>query len=268
MSGRDDSREAASGALGQDPAREPCFVVARSESEMVEIEDFTSAASRRERLHRHMNNEIGSMEIAAQCLVDFPQAPWELQMQLARQTFDESRHVEGLYGRLRALGGYKGEFPVFNFEWRVTSVLDSIEARLAIQNRTFEAGQMDLLAGLAKMWRDGGDDETAALLESILADEVSHVRFANRWIRRLAQDDGRVLLKVARAVRFLEQANAEGYVGAAAGRKDHVTSKRLRLGTNVADRRNAEFSEQEIGEILRQAGMGALTGSVAGEQQR
>jgi uncharacterized ferritin-like protein (DUF455 family) len=254
--------------LPPDPAREACFTVARSEAEMVEIEDFASAESRRERLHRHMNNEIGSMEIAAQCLVDFPQAPWELQMQLARQTFDESRHVEGLYRRLRAVGGYKGEFPIFNFEWRVTSALESLEARLAIQNRTFEAGQMDLLAGLSGMWRDGGDTETAELLESILADEVGHVRFANRWIRKLAREDGRVLLKVALAVRFLEQANAAGYADAIPGRRDSVTAKRLRLGTNVEDRRNAEFSEEEIGEILRQAGMGSLTGKVGDDRQK
>lgn len=253
--------------LHSDPAREACFTVAHSEAEMVEIEDFGSADSRRERLHRHMNNEIGSMEIAAQCLVDFPQAPWDLQMQLARQTFDESRHVEGLHRRLRAIGGYKGEFPIFNFEWRVTKPLDSIEARLAIQNRTFEAGQMDLLAGLSGMWRDAGDGETAELLESILADEVGHVRFANRWIRKLAREDGRVLLKVALAVRFLEQANAAGYADAKPGRQDSVTAKRLRLGTNVADRRNAEFSEAEIGEILRQAGMGALSAKAASEGQ-
>ena len=90
-------------SLCADPAREPCFVVAEHESGMVEFDDFSTAAGRRERLHRHMNNEIGALEIAAQCLVDFPEAPWDLQMQLARQASDESRHVEGLCRRLRAL---------------------------------------------------------------------------------------------------------------------------------------------------------------------
>jgi len=245
-------------SLCADPAREACFRVAKTEAEMAEFDDFSSAEGRRERLHRHMNNEIGAMEIAAQCLVDFPDAPWDLQLQLARQTSDEGRHVEGLYRRLRALGGRKGEFPIFNFEWCVTNTQDTLAARLAIQNRTFEAGQMDLLGTLHKLWRAVGDEETAELLESILADEVNHVRFANRWIRKLAQEDGRVLLKIALAIRFLAEANAAGYTTGSRGQQEKDARNHARMGTNVEDRRSAEFSEDEIAEILRQSGMSAF----------
>jgi uncharacterized ferritin-like protein (DUF455 family) len=241
-----------------DPAREACFTVAAHESEMREFDDFSTAEGRRERLHRHMNNEVGSLEIAAQCLVDFPDAPWELQLQLARQAADESRHVEGLHRRLHELGGRKGEFPIFNFEWSVTNTQDTIAARLAIQNRTFEAGQMDLLGGLRKSWREAGDMRTADLLESILADEVNHVRFANRWIRRLAAEDGRVLLKVAMAIHFLAEANAAGLSEAPIGREEKTSANHSRMGTNVEDRRSAEFSEEEIAEILQQAGMSSF----------
>jgi bacterioferritin (cytochrome b1) len=238
-----------------DPAREPCFTVAKDGSGMIEFADGLSPDARRERLHRHMNNEIGSMEMAAQSLVDFPDAPWELRMQLARQTNDESRHVEGLLQRLEAVGGYKGEFPVSNYEWTVTIVQDTLVARLALQNRTFEAGQMDLLGTLRKQWRDAGDIVTADLLDAILADEVNHVRFANRWIRQLAQQDPRVLLKVAMAVRFLADANA---ISGGGGSGEAAFEKHVRMGVNVDDRRNAEFSDAEINEILRQHGMTAL----------
>jgi len=245
-------------ALCADPAREACFTVARTESEMVEIDDFASPVGRRERLHRHMNNEVGAIEIAAQCLVDFPDAPWEAQLQLARQVFDESRHVEGLYRRLRAVGGFKGEFPIFNFEWCVTNTQDSLPARLAIQNRTFEAGQMDLLGALRKIWRAAGDDETAELLEAILADEVNHVRFANRLIRAAAKSDGRVLLKVALAIRFLAEANAAARALDGPLPQDKSTLNHAGTGINVEDRRNAEFSDDEIAEILRQSGMASF----------
>jgi len=245
-------------SLCMDPAREPCFRVVQRDSEMAQFEDEMCAEARREKMHRHMNNEIGSIEIAAQCLVDFPDAPWDLRMELARQTYDECRHVEGLHRRLKELGGHKGEFPISNFEWSVTNTQDSLAARLAIQNRSFEAGQMDLLGTLRTLWRSVGDDETAQLLEAILADEVSHVRFGNRWIKRLAQADGRVLLKVAMAVRFLDQANS-----AALGSEtqEHLSRKRVdhaRVEVNVDDRRNAEFSEDEIDQILRQFGMNSL----------
>jgi len=244
--------------LCADPAREACFKVAAHESEMAEFDDFSNPDGRRERLHRHMNNEVGALEIAAQMLVDFPDAPWELQMQLARQAADESRHVEGLHHRLRELGGRKGEFPIFNFEWCVTNTQDTLAARLAIQNRTFEAGQMDLLGGLRNSWREVGDEATAELIESILADEVNHVRFANRWIRRLASEDGRVLLKVALAIRFLAEANAAGLSAAPGARGESTASNHSRMGTNVEDRRHAEFSDEEIAQILKQAGMSSF----------
>lgn len=241
-------------SLCADPAREPCFTVVHTGAEMADIHEGMSDVARRERLHRHMNNEMGSLENAVQALVDFPEAPWELRLELARQSFDESRHVEGLYLRLLELGGRKGEFPIANFEWSVTNTQDSLAARLAIENRTFEAGQMDLLGELRKLWRAGGDEATAELLESILADEVNHVRFGNRWIKKLAREDGRVVLKVALAMRFLAAAiAADRKEPAAAGDGNHAG-----IGVNVEDRRLAEFSEAEIDEILRQSGMASL----------
>ena len=247
--------------LRKDPAREPCFKVVDTDAQMVAWPDM-SAQSRRERLHRHMNNETTSLEIAAQCLADFPDAPWDLRMQLARQAWDESRHVTALHRRLRQIGGFKGEFPVANFEWTVTCILDSLVGRLTLQNRTFEAGAMDLMARLPGKWRDVGDGETADLLDSIASDEIQHVRFANQWIRKLTSEDKRLLFKVAHAVRFLAEVNAA--FAPAPGETNVVGQIMTDAGAgqvapiNVADRELAEFSEEEIAEILRQAGFPAL----------
>jgi len=114
--------------LRADPPREGAFQVVQVDAEMHEYPGMT-LQSQRERLHRHMSNEMGSLEIAAQCLTDFPEAPWELRLELARQAWDESRHVMALHRRLRQIGGRKGEFPVGNFEWSVTCSLDSLPAR-------------------------------------------------------------------------------------------------------------------------------------------
>jgi uncharacterized ferritin-like protein (DUF455 family) len=249
--------------LCADPAREHCFQVAQLDSEMQKFDKGMPEEARREKLHRHMNNEMGALEIAAQCLADFPDSPWELRMQLARQAFDESRHVHALHQRLRQLGGYKGEFPIGNFEWAVTNMCDTLAARLAIQNRTFEAGQMDLLGSLRQIWRSVGDERTAEVLEHILADEINHVRFANQWIRKLVQADRRVLLKVASAVRFLADTNAALADQPASSPAETSAKQHKELGINVEDRRHADFSDDEINEILRQAGMGSLAGTGA-----
>jgi uncharacterized ferritin-like protein (DUF455 family) len=220
-----------------------------------------SDISRRERLHRHMNNEIGSLEIAAQMLVDFPDAPWDLRMQLARQCWDESRHVNLLYARLVELGGYKGEFPVSNFEWCLTNTFDTLAARLAVQNRTFEAGQMDILGKITDSWREVGDHTTADMLDGILADEIQHVRFANQWIRKLVADDRRLLMRIATAMMYLTRANEalapeageRNAVGTPVVNPNHKT-----FDVNVPDRMAAEFSEEEVHEVLRQAGFRSI----------
>lgn len=246
--------------LREDPARDPCFRIVVRDADMHEHRDSSDAA-RREMVHRHMTNEITSLDIAADCLAEFADAPWGLRMELARQCWDESRHVRALHRRLRELGGYKGEFPITTFEWNVTCALDNLAGRLTTQNRTLEAGAMDVVKGLARSVRASGDDATAAVLEAILADEVHHVRFANRWIRRMVQEDRRVLMKVASAVRFLAEANSKFQIKAgelnAVGKSLEAPEDRI-PDVNVEDRKLAEFSDEEIYEILRQAGFRAL----------
>ena len=106
--------------------------------------------------------------------------------------------------------------------------------------------------------RAAGDAETAEVLDGILADEVQHVRFANRWIKAFVEQDRRVLLKVAAAVRFLAEANAalQSQAGEAnAVGRAMADPARAGARVNVEDRRLAEFSDEEIHEILRQAGL-------------
>jgi len=240
--------------LRADPSREPCFKVVHDASELADYSDM-SEASKRQRLHKHMHNEMQSLEMAAQSLADFPDAPWELRMCLARQCWDEHRHSRLLYRRLLEVGGYKGEFPVMNYEWSVTCMMDSIWARLAIQNRTFEGGEIDLLKRLVRMWEEAGDPVTAELLEGILADEIQHVRFSNTWFKRMSKDNPTVLLKLASAVNFVKsvtkalepepgETNAVGV--------DLTGFEHVEVLANVDDRRLAGFTEGEITEILRQ----------------
>ena len=246
--------------LRRDPAREPCFTVVHTDDEMHEWPDM-SEISRRERVHRHMNNETGAIEIAALCLADFPDAPWDLRMALARQTADECRHADLLHRRLKEMGGFKGEFPVANFEWGVTGLIDNLPGRLAVQNRTFEAGLIDLLGVLRDRWRAEGDHRTADMLETILADEITHVRFANRWIKRLTEADPRILLKVALAVRFLGRTIAA--LQPKPGESNEVgtvftETRQAPPAVNVEDRLEAEFTEEEVAEVLRQAGFRSI----------
>jgi uncharacterized ferritin-like protein (DUF455 family) len=249
------------------PARDQCFKVVYTDAEMHEFGDMSEIA-RREMIHRHMTNEMTSVDMAAACVAEFPDAPWELRMELARQAWDEARHVRALYRRLREMGGHKGEFPISTLEWNVTCAVDNLIGRIAIQNRTLEAGAMDVMGGLSQSLRKMGDEVTADTLDAINTDEVQHVRFSNRWIKRLAQQDPRVLMRMAAAIRFLTEANAkfqikEGGETNAVGKALESPENRV-PAVNVEDRKLAEFSDAEINEILRQAGYRSLVSAEAG----
>ena len=246
--------------LAADPARESCFKVVNTDAEMEEWHDI-SLQSRRERLHRHMNNELGALEIAAQCLVDFPECPWDLRFALARQASDEARHSAMLKRRMEELGGVKGQFPIANYEWGVTKLIETLAGRLAVQNRTFEAGLIDLLGSLRIVWRDAGDQVTADLLDSILADEIMHVRYANRWLKRMTEQNPRVLLSVAMAVRFLRHIDKslEAKVGDINAAGTTLSEQRLSApAVNIEGRLEAEFTEDEVLEVLKQAGFRSI----------
>jgi len=240
--------------LRRDPAREECFTVVQNQSEMHDYADMSDIA-RRQRLHRHMHNEMQNLEIVAQSIVDFPEMAWELRMEMARQCWDEVRHTQLCYRRLQEVGGRKGEFPVMNWEWGVVCMMDSLAARLSVQNRTFEGGEMDLLRQLSQVWKEAGDETTGELLDGMLADEVQHVRFANIWFKRMAKEDPRVLLKVAEGVAYLKKvaeaiAPEQGEtnaVGVSLTDWAHIETY-----ANVEDRRLAGFTEREIEQILTQ----------------
>jgi uncharacterized ferritin-like protein (DUF455 family) len=251
--------------LHRDPARESCFKVVELHKDLHDYDDM-SDVSRRQRLHRHLHNEMQTLEIVAQAVADFPNAPWELRMQLARQCWDESRHSAILYRRLRELGGRKGEFPVMNYEWGVTQLLNSLPARLAVQNRTFEGGEMDLLRQQSSMWEGAGDPQTASLMDALLADEVQHVRYANRWLKQMALENPRTLLQVASGVQLLQKITAglapeAGEVNAVG--VDLTGFTHVEVMTNVDDRRLAEFTDKEIADLLRKEGFGSLVASSA-----
>jgi Protein of unknown function (DUF455) len=240
--------------LRADPARESCFDVVHLYSELWRAIDM-SPQSQREKLHREYNTEVQGMEIAAQSLVDFPDAPWDLRMEIARQCWDESRHARLYNRRLTEKGGFKGEFPIANHEWTVTCSFQTLVARLAIQNRTFESGSMDSMHKAIKVWNDSGDEATAELTDAILADEVQHVRYANQWLKRLGNKDPKVVLQVAAAVSELKTMSAalrpqpgEHSINGV----DLVGTAHASVRANTDDRSHASFTAAEIGEVIRQ----------------
>ena len=151
-------------------------------------------------LHRQMNEEVNGLENSARCLADFPEADWELRMHIARQCADEARHVLMFRRVYERRGGRIGRYPVLNFQYRIIARIDHLIGRLAVQNRTFEAEGIDAIRAGVDESRARGDGELEDLFDAQLADEITHVRFANAWIRRRVKEEPRNALLIARSV--------------------------------------------------------------------
>jgi len=189
--------------LRASPAREPAFNVVTDQLEMHHAPEGSPEA-RREQLLGAVNEEMQSLEIAAQSLVDFPDEPWEIRMCLARQAWDETRHAWAFFKRLVELGGRKDEFPVINQEWGVVCMFDSLAARLAIQNRVFEGGSLDVIKESSELWAMRGDPRTAELYDAVLVDEIRHAGFGNDWLDRLRREQPAQFLKAIAAMASLK----------------------------------------------------------------
>jgi uncharacterized ferritin-like protein (DUF455 family) len=216
------------------PARDARFTVRDVWSEMDNMEN--DALLNTEFLHRQMNEEVNGLEIAARNLTDFPDAPWELRMAIARQCWDESRHVVMFRRCYERRGGQVGQHPVLNFQYRIITRLETLIGRLTVQNRSFEAAGIDgIQEGIATA-RARGEEDLVDLLEAQLADEVEHVRYANQWIKRLAETGGaRAAFDLARSVAHANQAMA---IVAGDNTVQYAVAEELR--------REAGFSDGEI----------------------
>jgi uncharacterized ferritin-like protein (DUF455 family) len=208
-----------------------------------EMENFPAEDPRHplEFLHRQMNEEVNSLEISARNLADFPDADWELRLSMARQCWDEARHVVMFRRCFEARGGRVGDFPVLNFQYRIITSLPDLAGRLAVQNRSFEAAGIDAINDGLGEARGSGQQDLVELLDAQLADEVQHVRFANDWIPRLVARGGpRATFALVQAVARADEAMRE-----VAG--DAMTTYPIAEDL----RREAGFSEAEIDTVRR-----------------
>jgi uncharacterized ferritin-like protein (DUF455 family) len=219
------------------PARDARFTVA---DRWVECANFPDGHPLREIefFHRQMNEEVDSLECCARTLADFPQLGWELRLGLARQCWDESRHAAMFRRIFEARGGRVGQYPVLNFQYRIIAHIRSFAGRLAVQNRSFEAGGLDAIASGIETARQKGDGELAELFEAQRADEIGHVRFANDALRAATQHDPRAVLQIGAALTQASKAFPQ-VMGPEA-------TDGVNYPADVAGRREAGFTASEV----------------------
>ncbi len=104
---------------------------------------------------------------------------------------DEARHFGLLQERLGAFGAVYGDLPAHGGLWDAAqATAHDLLARLAVVPLVLEARGLDVTPPMIERLRRAGDAASAAVLEMIYRDEISHVAVGSRWFRRLCAERG------------------------------------------------------------------------------
>ncbi len=199
------------------------------------------------RFHGIFVGELQALEGAGRSLWDFPDAPWEFKMNMARQCWDEARHVQIFEKLLDHVDGSPGMFPEATFLFEC-ACSDDPAMRVAGVNRGLEGLACDVFRDMIRYGEKIGDEKMAQAIDYVLADEITHVRFGSNWVREFTKDDPDYF---ARTQAFRRQVDKQFSLGGARSDRDDAAIRIAR-----EDRLEAGFTEEELDELAGISGGG------------
>ena len=142
-------------------------------------------------IHAIAHIELNAIDLAWDAAYRFRGLPHDFYADWVGVAHDESRHFVLLRDRLRELGHDYGDFDAHNGLWEMTekTAHDGL-ARMALVPRVLEARGLDVTPGMIVKLRDLGDEQTVAILDVILREEVAHVAAGSRWFRWYCEQRG------------------------------------------------------------------------------
>jgi uncharacterized ferritin-like protein (DUF455 family) len=198
-------------------------------------------------MHGIFVGEIQALEGAGRTCWDFDtgdgreEAPFALKLDMARQCWDEARHVEISCKLSAHMGSEIGEFGEQVLLYEAACNPDPV-LRLTGVNRALEGLAIDVFNTMRDFGSAISDPVLFFCEDWMLADEVTHVKMGSDWLRRLTADDPerrQQALDFQRAVDKLFSFG--GFRGEEEENPVHLARKFRSL---------AGFSEEEISELV------------------
>ncbi|MFQ5699242.1 MAG: ferritin-like domain-containing protein [Myxococcota bacterium] len=199
------------------------------------------------RLHGIFVGELQALEGAGRSLWDFPDAPWEFKMNMARQVWDEARHCQIYEKLLQHAGGDVGMFGESTFLFEACCS-DDPAMRVAGVNRGLEGLACDVFRDMLVYSEKTGDEVMHQAVDYVLADELTHVRFGSNWVREFTKGDPEHLKRTQDFRREVDRRFNFG--GARSNDKDAA------IPIAWDDRIEAGFTEEELEDLVRLGGEG------------
>lgn len=145
-------------------------------------------------MHGIFVGEIQALEGAGRTCWDFDtgtgrdEVPFALKLDMARQCWDEARHVEISVKLGDHMGSEIGEFGEQTMLYEAACNADPV-LRLTGVNRALEGLAIDVFNSMREVGQASGDPILEFCEDWMLADEVTHVKMGSDWLRRLTAND-------------------------------------------------------------------------------
>jgi uncharacterized ferritin-like protein (DUF455 family) len=167
----------------------------RGASKRLTPERHDASDAARGLMHGIMVGEIQALEGAGRTAHDFAAGdgsgdtiPFELKLDMARQAWDEARHVEISAKLSDWMGTELGEFAENTVLFEAACSNDPI-LRLAGVNRALEGLAIDVFTQMKEFGDIAGDPFLEFCEDWMLADEVTHVKMGSDWLRKVTEKD-------------------------------------------------------------------------------
>ena len=195
-------------------------------------------------MHGIMVGEMQAMEGAGRTCWDFADddLPFAFRLDMARQTWDESRHMEISVWLMGHMGVELGEYAENTILFEASCNADPV-LRLTGVNRALEGLAIDVFNMMKEFGEQGGDPVMQLCEDWMLADEVTHVKMGSDWLRRLSEGDKERRDKALEFQRTVDQ--LFNFRGSRGDEDDAAAFFRL----SRRFRRLAGFSDAEIDSI-------------------
>ncbi|XVF75675.1 hypothetical protein PTKIN_Ptkin13bG0205500 [Pterospermum kingtungense] len=149
-----------------------------------------SLQSRQAIVHSLVHTESWAIDLSWDIVARFGKQeamPREFFTDFVKVAQDEGRHFSLLAARLEELGSSYGALPAHDGLWdSAIATSKDLLARLAIEHCVHEARGLDVLPTTISRFRNGGDDGTADLLETVVyPEEITHCAAGVKWFKYL-----------------------------------------------------------------------------------
>lgn len=227
----------------------------RAASKRLTPDRLDASDAARSLMHGIMVGEIQALEGAGRTAHDFAAGdgsgdsiPFELKLDMARQAWDEARHVEISAKLSDWMGTELGEFAENTVLFEAACSNDPV-LRLAGVNRALEGLAIDVFTQMKEFGDIAGDPYLEFCEDWMLADEVTHVKMGSDWLRKVTEKDPE---RRARALEFQQVVDKLFSFGGARGETEESP-----IGLARRFRELAGFTDEEV-DVISQMDTDAL----------